>query len=223
MFSRVMAVAALIVASAACTQPAFAQYRVHYGFYPGSPPMDPSVTVYGGYMYMGQYINGPLGTSESGADAGLLGAQLTLPLTPNFALVGNAAHANSTLVFDDVPAGGGQTIGNTEVWLFDGDLQFAAPFRGYGRHWVDPFLQFGAGAMRYETQNSAGSTSSTNFAFNVGGGLDYYLSRTVALRLFAKDYIGHWSGPGNAYGYGYYYGGRYTNNPSVSGGLLFGL
>jgi hypothetical protein len=222
MFSRVMGVAALIVASAACTQPAFAQYRVHYGFYPGSPPMDPSVTAYGGYMYMGHYVDGPLGTSASGADAGLLGAQLTLPLSPNFALVGNAAHANSALVFD-VPTGGGPTIGNSEVWLFDGDIQLSAPFRGYGRHWVDPFLQVGAGAMRYETQNTAGSTSSTNFAFNVGGGLDYYMSRKVALRVLVKDYVGHWSAPGSAYSYYYYNGGRYTNNPSISGGLLFGL
>ncbi len=222
MFSRIMAVAALIVASAACAQPALAQYRVHYGFYPGSPPMDPSVTFYGGYMDMGHYVNGPLGTSASGADAGLLGAQVTLPLTPNFALVANAAHANSALVFF-VPTGGGPTLGNSEVWLFDGDLQLSAPFRGYGRHWIDPFLQLGAGAMRYETQNTDGGISSTNFAFNVGGGLDYYLSRQVALRVLAKDYVGHWSTPGDAYSYDYYNGGRYTNNYSISGGLLFGL
>lgn len=222
MSSRVLAVAMLLIASAALARPAAAQYRVHYGYYPGSPPTDPSVTVYGGYMDMGHYVDGPLGTSESGGDAGLLGAQLTIPLSPNLAIVGNAAHANSTLVFD-VPAGGGPTIGNSEVWLFDGDLQLSAPFRGSQGHWINPFLQLGAGAMRYETQNTDGSASSTNFAFNVGGGLDYYLSRSVGIRVLAKDYIGHWSTPYSGYSYGYYNGGRYTNNMSISAGLLFGL
>ncbi len=219
MSSRVVAVAALIIGSAMLAQPAAAQYRVHYGYYP-TPPMEPSVTLYGGYMNLGQYVNGPLGTSTAGGDAGLLGGQVTLPLSPNFALVGNVAHANSNLVFF-APTGGGPTIGNSEVWLFDGDIQLSAPFRGYGAHWVNPFLQLGAGAMRYETQNTFGGTSSTNFAFNVGGGLDYYLSHGVAFRILAKDYIGHW---GNPSGYpSYYSSGRYTDNWSISGGLLFAL
>jgi hypothetical protein len=222
MLSRVSTATLLVLACAVIARPAAAQYRVHYGYGQGSPPTDPSITVYGGYMDMGHYVNGPLGTSASGADAGLLGAQLTLPLTPNFALVANGGHANSSLVFF-VPAGGGPTTGNSEVWLFDGDVQLSAPFRGSAGHWVDPFLQFGAGAMRYETQNSAGGIASTNFAFNVGAGLDYYLSRSVGLRILAKDYVGHWSTPG-VYQYGYgYNNGRYTDNFSISAGLVFGL
>jgi len=215
MFNRVFAATTLILASVVCTQTASAQYRVHYGYYQGSPPTDPTLAVYGGYMDMGHYVDGPLGTSVSGADAGLLGAQLTLPLSPNFALVANGAHSNSDLVFF-VPAGGGPTIGNSEVWIFDGDLQLSAPFRGTGGHWVNPFLQFGAGAMRYETQNTLGSASATNFAFNVGGGLDYYLSRQVGLRVLAKDYIGHWSTPSA----GYYNNGRYTDNFSIAAGFV---
>jgi len=221
MFSRVMTATSLIIASAVLTHPAAAQYRVRYGYSQGTPPSDPSITFYGGYMDMGHYVNGPLGTSASGADAGLLGAQFTLPLTPNFALVANAAHANSALVFFD-PNGGGPTIGNSEVWLFDGDIQLSAPFRGSGGHWVDPFFQLGAGAMRYETQFATGGVNSTNFAFNVGGGLDYYLARSIGLRLLAKDYVGHWATPGMGYGYGYN-GGRYTDNFSISAGLVFGL
>jgi hypothetical protein len=221
MFSRVMTGMALVIVSAVCAHSAAAQYRVRYGYYQGMPPSDPSITVYGGYMDMGHYVDGPLGTSVSGADAGLLGAQLTLPLTPNFALVGNAAHANSALVFLNEPAGGGPTIGNTEVWLFDGDIQLSAPFRGSGGHWINPFFQLGAGAMRYETQNMAGGINATNFAFNVGGGLDYYISRSIGLRLLAKDYIGHWGTP-TEYPYGYD-NGRYTDNFSISAGLVLGL
>jgi opacity protein-like surface antigen len=218
MFTRVMIAASVALAGLTLAQPAAAQYRVHYGFYRGAPPTDPSISVYGGYMDMGHYVNGPLGTSASGADAGLLGAQVTLPLTPNFAVVGNLAHANSSLVFF-VPAGGGPSIDNSEVWLFDGDLQFSAPFRGSSGHWVNPFLQLGAGAMRYSTQNTAGSAEATNFAFNIGGGLDYYVSHSVGLRVLAKDYIGHWNTPG----FGYRYDGRYTDNFSISAGLVLGL
>jgi hypothetical protein len=215
MFSRVKAVATLIAASAVLAHPAAAQYRVHYGYYPGAPPMDPSISVYGGYMNLGQYSNSTLGTSVSGGDAGLVGGQLTLPLSPNFALVANGAHANSNLVF--LLPSGLTTLGNSEVWLFDGDIQLSAPFRAYGGHWINPFLQLGAGGMQYQTQSTAGSTSATVFTFNVGGGLDYFLSHTVALRLLAKDYIGSYQ-----YYVGYY-NRRYTDNWSVSAGLLFGI
>jgi len=217
MFSRVKAVATLIAASAVLAHPAAAQYRVHYGYYPGTPPMDPSVTVYGGYMNLGSYFNSTLGPTNGG-DAGLIGAQITLPLSPNFALVANGAHANSNLLF---PSLAGGQYGNSEVWLFDGDIQLGAPFRAYGGHWINPFLQFGAGAMQYQAQfyqtnNTIGSVSSTNFTFNVGGGLDYFFTRTFGLRFLAKDYIG-------SYQYYGYYGRRYTDNWSISGGLLFGL
>src|SRR5215472_12194280 len=104
MSSRVVAVAALILGSAMLAQPAAAQYRVHYGFYQ-APPMQPSVTLYGGYMNLGQYVNGALVSSTASGDAGLLGGQVTLPLSPNFALVGNVARASSNLVFF-APTGG---------------------------------------------------------------------------------------------------------------------
>jgi hypothetical protein len=178
-----------------------------------------SITPYVGYMDMGRYVNGPLGTSASGGDAGLVGAQLTLPLSPNFALVGNVGHANSTLVFF-VPEGGGPTIGNSEIWLYDGDVQLSAPFRSASGHWIDPFLQLGIGGMRYETQNAVGSTHATSLAFNGGIGLDYGISRTVGIRVLAKDYIAHWSVPnGSPYGDD----NHFTHNWSISGGLKLGL
>jgi hypothetical protein len=219
MLTRVVTAASLVFVSLVGAIPAQAQYRVHYGFGPPTPPTNPSFTVYVGYMDMGHYINGPLGSSETSGDAGLVGAQLTLPLSPNFALVGNIAHANSTLVFF-VPEGGGPTAGNSEVWIFDGDIQLSAPFRSQSGHWIDPFLQAGIGGMRYDTQNAAGSENATNLAFNVGAGLDYMISRSVGIRILGKDYIGHWSEPtGNPYESG----DHWTNNWSISGGLKFGL
>jgi opacity protein-like surface antigen len=223
MFARRTTTAGLIVASLAASlaaaTPAHAQYRVRYGYSNLAPLTAPSITPYVGYMDMGRYVHGPLGTTPSGADAGLVGVQLTLPFSPMFALVGNVAHANSTLVFFD-PPGGGPTIGNSEVWIYDADMQLGMPFRSASGHWVDPFLQFGVGGMRYETQNTAGSANSTNFTVNVGVGLDYAISRQIGIRMLAKDYIGHWSEPGP---YVYGYNDRFTNNYSISAGLKLGL
>ncbi|SRR5579883_516295 len=219
MTTRVVVATALAITVLAAPRPAAAQYRVHYGYYRPTPPLVPTITPYVGYMYMDQYVHGPLGTSASGADAGLVGAQLTLPLSPNFALVGNLGHANSSLVFFE-PAGGGPTVGNTEVWLFDGGIQLSAPFPASYRHWVSPFVQLGAGAMRYGTQNLAGTAHATNFALNFGAGLDYTLARTVGVRFLFKDYVGHWNDPTRL---PFNSGDRFTHNPSISAGLNIGL
>lgn len=218
MLARTVGLASLI-ALVAAARPAAAQYRVHYGWNRPAAPTEPMITPYGGYMSLGHYVNGPLGNSVSGADASLVGVQVTLPLTQNVALVGNVGHANSSLVFN-VPAGGGPTIGNSGVWLYDGDLQLSSPFRGAGGHWVNPFIQVGAGAIRYATQNTLGSTSATNFAFNAGLGLDYYLARNIGLRILAKDYVGHWTFVPAA---PFESGDRFTDNLSITGGLNIGL
>jgi hypothetical protein len=170
-------------------------------------------------MNLGHYVEGPLGTSATGGEAALVGAQVKLPLTPNFALVGNAAHANSNLVFFE-PTGGGPTLGNSSVWMFDGDFQLSSPFRGNGGHWIDPFVQLGAGAMRYSTQNTLGDQSATNFTFNVGLGVDYSITRNVGLQILGKDYIGHWNITPQV---PFRSGDRFTNNYAISAGLSLGL
>jgi hypothetical protein len=44
--------------------------------------------------------------------------------------------------------------------------------------------------MRYDVTAGSLNTQSTNFAANVGGGVDLQLSRNLGVRLMAKDYIG---------------------------------
>jgi len=176
-------------------------------------------------MSLGQYEFGKLGSSASGGGGAMVGVQFMLPLSEHVALLGNAAHVNSDLSFGVPMAcgpGGGTclaspTIGSTGVWLYDGDVQFSAPFRGAGGHWIDPFIQLGAGEMQYNTQNTVGSASSTNFTFNGGAGLDYAFSKGVGLRIMVKDYVGTWSTtPANTPGQP---GTRYTNNLAYTGGL----
>jgi hypothetical protein len=214
-----LAVAAALILTVVAPNPAAAQYRVGYGWRGSSPPTEPTITPYFGYMNMGRYVDGPLGTSASGGDAGLVGAQVMLPLSPFVALVGNVGHANSNLLFID-PVTAGPSIGNTGVWLFDGDLQFSSPFRGSGGHWIEPFIQLGAGAMRYSTQYSTGDASSTNFAFNGGVGLNYEITRMIGFQILAKDYVGHWDVTPR---FPFESHDRFTNNYGITAGLNVGL
>jgi hypothetical protein len=214
-----LAVGAALILTVVAPKPAAAQYRVGYGWRGSSPPSEPTITPYFGYMNTGHYVDGPLGSSASGGDAGLVGAQVKLPLSPFVALVGNVGHANSNMVFID-PVTSGPSIGNTGVWMFDGDLQFGSPFRGSYGHWIEPFVQLGAGAMHYSTEYSTGDASSTNFAFNGGVGLNYGITRMIGLQIMAKDYVGHWDVTPH---FPFESGDRFTNNYAITAGLNVGL
>jgi len=143
------------------------------------------VTPYAGYMVFGDFVKGPLGTSISNAGGALLGAQLGVVLTPNVAVVGNAARASGDIALG-IPFLDGITVGSSSAWLFDGALQLSMPLTGRA---LTPFVQLGAGAMRHEVKIGL-STDATNFVGTVGAGADFSLTRAIGLRVMAKDYIG---------------------------------
>jgi len=148
-----------------------------------------SVTPYAGYMAFGDFVQGPVGTSISMKNGALYGAQLAMQVTPNVAIVGNVAHSSTSLQAG-VPFLNGLDVGSSSMWLYDGGLQFDIPTGSSGLP-VKPFVQVGAGAMHYQLSPADFlKTDATNFAFNAGVGLDYAMSRAVALRLSAKDYLG---------------------------------
>jgi hypothetical protein len=143
------------------------------------------VTPYAGYMVFGDFVKGPLGTSISNAGGALLGAQLGVVLTPNVAVVGNAARASGDIALG-IPFLDGITVGSSSAWMVDGALQLSMPLTGRA---LTPFVQLGAGAMRHEVKIGL-STDATNFVGTVGAGADFSLTRAIGLRVMAKDYIG---------------------------------
>jgi len=148
-----------------------------------------SVTPYAGYMAFGDFVKGPVGTSLSMKNGAVYGAQLAMQVTPNVAIVGNVAHSSTSLQAG-VPFLNGLNVGGASMWLYDGGLQFDIPTGSSARP-VKPFVQVGAGAIRYEVSPADFlKTDATNFAFNAGVGVDYQMSRAVGLRLSAKDYVG---------------------------------
>lgn len=145
-----------------------------------------SITPYAGYMKFGNLVDGPLGTSIRGAAGPVYGAEATLGITPGLALVGNVAYASSDLEVG-VPVIGGLSFGKSSALLYDAALRLGVPL---GTGGIRPFVQAGAGAMRQEIEVAPIATKATNFAYNVGAGVEVPLGPRLGLQVMAKDYIG---------------------------------
>jgi hypothetical protein len=146
-------------------------------------------TPYVGYMMFGDYLSGPFGTSISSAPAMVVGAELGMKLAPSLSLVGNLATASSDIQAG-IPFLGGLSVAQSRVAMFDAGLQLSLPVTSAGGTGLSPFIQAGAGVMRYDITQSFLSTTSTNFAANIGAGVDIGVGRGVGVRVMAKDYIG---------------------------------
>ncbi len=147
------------------------------------------ITPYAGYMKFGNLVNGPLGTNVRSAAGQVYGAEATLGLTRGVALVGNVAYASSDLEVG-VPVVGGLSFGKSSALLYDAALRLSLPLSATGARAITPFVQAGAGAMRQEIEVVSVATNATNFAYNIGAGVDVPLGPRFGLQLMAKDYIG---------------------------------
>ena len=172
-------------------------------------------TPYVGYMVFGSLMDGPLGTSIGSAPAPVFGAQLGMRLAPNISLIGNVAGASSDIKAG-IPIIGGLSVAHSNVLLYDAGLQLDIPVTSVGGTSFSPFIQAGAGAMRYEISQSFLSTKATNFAGNFGVGADVALGKNIGMRLMAKDYIGKFDFKDATF---LDYEGKTANNVAFSAGL----
>ncbi|MEO6443672.1 MAG: outer membrane beta-barrel protein [Gemmatimonadaceae bacterium] len=147
------------------------------------------ITPYVGYLTFGDYVQGPVGTRLTNESAPVYGVQLGLDVTPNVALVGNVGYSNSK-VRVGVPIIGGVNVGDSKVLLYDAGLQLRLPALSALGGGLTPFVEAGAGAIRYDVRTGPLTTTATNFAANFGGGADLQLTRSLGLRAQVKDYVG---------------------------------
>lgn len=173
---------------------------------------------YAGYMVFGKYLSGPLGTSLSNAPGPIYGTQVNLSLAPQLSLVGNIGYTASDIKVG-IPIFGGVSVGHSSMLIYDAGLEYNFGLGSErGGLPVDPFVQAGVGAIRYDINESVINTQATNFAANVGVGADYALARGIALRFLAKDYIGKFNFK-DATGLGIT--GNTAHNLAFSAGLRF--
>lgn len=148
----------------------------------------PSITPYGGYMVFGDLADGPLGTNLTSSASPVYGAQVNLPLGAIVSVVGNLAYSQPDLKIG-IPVLGGVNVGKSDVWMYDAGLQLSAPILAAQRS-ITPFVQAGAGGMKYNVTVQGISRSASNLAFNAGVGADLPIAQNIGLRIMAKDYIG---------------------------------
>ncbi len=146
-----------------------------------------SVTPYAGYLITGQWYDGPVGTSLSTANTPMIGAQLSIPLAAGLSLTGNVGYASGD-VRVGLPIIGGVNVGSNRMWVYDAGLELGGLARG--GQGIAPFVQGGIGGMTNNIQNRLLNIQSTNLMYSAGVGVDVGVSRNIALRIQAKDYIG---------------------------------
>lgn len=147
------------------------------------------LTPYVGYMTFGNYLTGPIGTRISNQPTAVYGAELGIDVSPNVALVGNIGYADSNIQVG-LPIIGGISIADSKVLMYDGGVQLRLPATTALGSGLVPFVQGGAGAIRYEVRTGPLKTQATNFALNAAAGVDLQLSRAIGVRGMVKDYIG---------------------------------
>jgi len=159
-----------------------------------------TIAPYVGYMNFGDYFETTNNVEFSNENGALYGAQASLDLGRYFSVFGNFGYSSSKFTFENY-FGNGQNLNldDVGVWLYDGGIQLRMPLKPDATSGISPFVQAGAGAIRYSSDNDdITSSSSTNAAFNYGAGLDWQLGR-LGIRLMAKDYVTslEWSDFGN--------------------------
>ena len=174
-----------VLASAVVAAPVAAQQSTF-----SSKPAVFHIAPYVGYMNFGDYFENTNGIEYSNENGALYGAQAQLDLGRYVSLLGNFGYTSSKFTFENYfGAGQDLNLNDVGVWIYDAGLQLRVPLPADAMGGISPFVQGGAGAMRWSTDSDdIASNSTTNTAFNYGLGVDWQIGK-LGVRLMAKDYV----------------------------------
>lgn len=181
------------------------------------PGAGASLTPYAGVLITGDWYSGPIGTSLAASNAPMVGVQGSVPLVRGVALIGNLAYANGDLRIG-LPVIGGVNVGSANTWLYDAGVEvggLAGASRG-----IAPFVQGGVGGMTNNISNRLLNTTASNFAYTAGVGIDLGMSKGVAIRVQAKDWIGRFD---SEEAIGFRVNGNMAHNWALSAGVRLGF
>jgi hypothetical protein len=177
------------------------------------------VTPTAGYLTYGAYFNGPAGLSFSNQNGAAYGGQVDVSVWRNLSLVGSVLHATSDWSFQGVPLIGSVSVGGASLWLYDAGLRLQFPL-GATRT-VAPFVEAGAGAIRYAVDNALLTGHATNFAVTGGVGILARLNNRLSLEAKIKDHAASFRSVDQASAFGVT--GRWAHTVGILAGVAIGL
>jgi Outer membrane protein beta-barrel domain len=140
-----------------------------------------------GYLTFGTYFTGPGGLRFSNDNAAAFGGGLEFPVWRDLSVIGNVLHATSDWSFQEVPLIGSLTLGGASLWFFDAGLRLHFPLGS--KRTVLPFVEAGAGAIRYAVNNPLLEGQATNLAFVGGLGVTTRIGERLGVEARVKDYF----------------------------------
>lgn len=172
-----------------------------------------------GYLTYGSYFSGPGGLRFSNDDGIGYGAEIGVGVLRNLSLVGSVLHATSDWSFQQVPLVGSLTIGGASLWFYNAGLRLHFPI-GRGETFR-PFVEAGAGAIRYAVDNPLLTGSATNFALVGGVGVLARLGDRLGLQAQVRDHAASFRSVDQAAAFGVR--GRWAHTVGFLAGLSVGL
>jgi len=172
------------------------------------------IAPYAGYLVHGAWYDGPIGTNLTAASAPVVGAQIGVPIAKGVSLTGNLAYSSGDLEVG-LPILGGVRVGTNKTWMYDAAIELGG-LTGKQQTGIAPFVQGGVGGITNDISNSLLDTRSTNLAYIAGVGVDVRMTRSIALRLQARDYIGRFD---SQEAVGFKVDGNLAHNWALSAGV----
>jgi len=140
--------------------------------------------------------------------------RLLVPIAKGVSLTGNLAYSSGDLEVG-LPILGGVRVGTNKTWMYDAAIELGG-LTGKQQTGIAPFVQGGVGGITNDISNSLLDTRSTNLAYIAGVGVDVRMTRSIALRLQARDYIGRFD---SQEAVGFKVDGNLAHNWALSAGV----